>query len=43
MDNWVQTVCVLYKSVAIYAITWALARKVICSIIGAVTDGDLRF
>ena len=43
MNNWVETVIYLYGSIAVYSLTWALARKALYAIIGAVSDGEIDF
>ena len=43
MNDWVQTCITFYGVIAVYSLTWALARKVLYSIIGAVSDGEVDF
>lgn len=43
MVDWVKTVISLYGTIAVYSLTWALARKALYSIIGAVSDGEIDF
>lgn len=43
MSDWVQTCIAFNVVIATYSLTWALARKVLYSIIGAVSDGEVDF
>lgn len=43
MTSWVESVISFYAYVSVFAITWALARKVFYAIMGAVTNGEINF
>lgn len=43
MADWVSTVINFYYTIGVYAITWGLGRKVLTSIVNAVTDGEVMF